>query len=68
MTQKLFLLPGDGIGTEIMKEVEKLIAWINGEQLGDFTIDTGLVGGSAFDTHGEAILRRICRRRWPPMR
>jgi 3-isopropylmalate dehydrogenase len=55
MAQKLFLLPGDGIGTEIMKEVEKLIAWINGEQLGDFTIDTGLVGGSAFDKHGEAI-------------
>src|SRR3954464_1905285 len=55
MTSKLFLLPGDGIGTEIMKEVEKLIAWINGEQLGDFSIDTGLVGGSAYDKHGVAI-------------
>jgi 3-isopropylmalate dehydrogenase len=55
MTQKLFLLPGDGIGTEIMAEVEKLIAQINGEQLADFTIETGLVGGCAFDAHGEAI-------------
>jgi len=55
MAQKLFLLPGDGIGVEVMGEVRKLIAWINGEQLGDFTIDTGLVGGSAYDAHGEAI-------------
>ncbi len=55
MSLKLLLLPGDGIGTEIMKEVEKLIAWLNGEQLTDFSIDTGLVGGSAFDAHGEAI-------------
>ena len=55
MAQKLFLLPGDGIGVEVMGEVRKLIAWINGEQLGDFTIDAGLVGGSAYDAHGEAI-------------
>ena len=55
MSQKLFLLPGDGIGVEVMGEVKKLIAWINGEQLGDFSIDTGLVGGSAYDAHGEAI-------------
>ena len=32
-THSLFLLPGDGIGTEIMAEVEKLIAWTNSEQL-----------------------------------
>ncbi|MBI4921738.1 MAG: 3-isopropylmalate dehydrogenase [Devosia nanyangense] len=55
MSLKLFLLPGDGIGTEIMKEVEKLIAWLNGEQLTDFTTDSGLVGGCAYDAHGEAI-------------
>ena len=55
MSQKLFLLPGDGIGTEIMAEVEKLIAWTNSEQLTDFSTDTGLVGGCAYDKHGEAI-------------
>jgi 3-isopropylmalate dehydrogenase len=53
--QKLFLLPGDGIGTEIMAEVKKLIVALNGNQDTDFEIDTGLVGGSAFDAHGEAI-------------
>ena len=54
-TQTLFLLPGDGIGTEIMAEVEKLIAWTNGQGLTDFTTDTGLVGGCAYDKHGVAI-------------
>jgi 3-isopropylmalate dehydrogenase len=55
MAQKLFLLPGDGIGTEIMAEVEKLVAWTNAEGLTDFSTDSGLVGGSAYDAHGEAI-------------
>ena len=55
MTNKLLLLPGDGIGTEIMAEVEKLIAFTNSEQLTDFSTDTGLVGGCAYDAHGVAI-------------
>ncbi|MDB5538290.1 MAG: 3-isopropylmalate dehydrogenase, partial [Devosia sp.] len=55
MAQKLFLLPGDGIGTEIMKEVEKVIAWLNSQGETDFTFDSGLVGGCAYDKHGEAI-------------
>jgi 3-isopropylmalate dehydrogenase len=55
MAQKLFLLPGDGIGTEIMAEVEKLIRYFNEKGLADFETDTGLVGGCAYDAHGEAI-------------
>ena len=55
MTHTLLLLPGDGIGTEIMAEVEKLIAWLNAEGEADFRIERGLVGGIAYDTHGEAI-------------
>ena len=55
MSHKLLLLPGDGIGVEVMGEVEKLIAWLNKEQKADFTTDTGLVGGSAYDKHGAAV-------------
>ncbi|WP_417307420.1 3-isopropylmalate dehydrogenase [Devosia sp.] len=55
MTKKLFLLPGDGIGTEIMKEVEKVIFWLNSEGETDFETDSGLVGGCAYDKHGVAI-------------
>lgn len=51
----LLLLPGDGIGTEIMAEVEKLIAHLKDKGLADFSYDTGLVGGCAYDAHGQAI-------------
>ncbi len=49
------LLPGDGIGTEIMAEVEKLITYLNDAGKTDFSLETGLVGGAAYDRHGEAI-------------
>ena len=55
MSQKLFLLPGDGIGTEIMAEVEKLIAFLNNNKNTDFIYEKGLVGGSAYDEYGVAI-------------
>ena len=55
MSQKLLLLPGDGIGVEVMGEVEKLVAWLNSAGKADFTTEKGLVGGCAYDAHGEAI-------------
>src|SRR3954470_18180021 len=55
MSHSLFLLPGDGIGTEIMAEVVKIIDWTNAEGLTDFTTDSGLAGGAAYDAHGVAI-------------
>ena len=52
---KLFLLPGDGIGPEVMKEAEAVIAWFNGQGIARFEIERGLVGGAAYDAHGKAI-------------
>ena len=54
-THKLLLLPGDGIGPEVMAEVETLIGWFNSNGIVRFEVERGLVGGSAFDVHGEAI-------------
>jgi len=54
-THKLFLLPGDGIGPEVMAEAEKVIAAFNAEGDVRFETDAGLVGGCAFDAHGKAI-------------
>ena len=54
MTRKLLLLPGDGIGPEIMAEVGKLIDHLNDAGAGIET-ETGLVGGAAYDAHGAAI-------------
>src|SRR5260370_15194179 len=52
---KLFLLPGDGIGPEVMAEVEKVIGFLNASGLARFETEKGLVGGSAYDAHGQAI-------------
>ena len=54
-TLKLLLLPGDGIGPEVMAEVKKLIAWMNKRGPNRFDTDEGLVGGSCFDAHGVSI-------------
>ncbi len=52
MIYNLMILPGDGIGPEIMAEVEKVIGWIN--TTSDISIETqmGLIGGCAYDTYG----------------
>jgi 3-isopropylmalate dehydrogenase len=54
-TYNLFLLPGDGIGPEVMAEVEKILAWFTKQGIATFKTDRGLVGGSAYDAHGKAI-------------
>ncbi len=54
-THKLLLLPGDGIGPEVMAEVKKLISWMNQRGMGAFETEEGLVGGCAYDAHGVAI-------------
>jgi 3-isopropylmalate dehydrogenase len=53
-THKLLLLPGDGIGPEVMREVEKVVGWFRRNGIG-FETETDLVGGAAYDAHGAAI-------------
>jgi 3-isopropylmalate dehydrogenase len=53
-THRLLLLPGDGIGPEVMREVEKLVAWFRKRGVG-FETETDLVGGAAYDAHKVAI-------------
>lgn len=53
-THKLLLLPGDGIGPEVMGEVKRLIDWLNAAGIAKFETDTGLVG-AAYDAHKVSI-------------
>ncbi len=53
--RKLLLLPGDGIGPEVMAEVKRVIAWLSDTGRAHFETDEDLVGGCAYDAHGEAI-------------
>ncbi|KFI33744.1 3-isopropylmalate dehydrogenase [Haematobacter missouriensis] len=50
----LLILPGDGIGPEVMTEVRKVIDWFAGQGL-VFDIHEGLVGGCSYDAHGTPL-------------
>lgn len=54
-THKLLLLPGDGIGPEVMAEVRRIIAWLQNSGRVQFEVEEDLVGGCAYDAHGDAI-------------
>ncbi len=54
-THKLLLLPGDGIGPEVMAEVKRIIALFNKKGPHKFDTEEGLVGGAAYDAHQVAI-------------
>jgi 3-isopropylmalate dehydrogenase len=54
-TFKLLLLSGDGIGPEVMAETEKIIAHFTREGVAKFELEKGLVGGCAYDAHGQPI-------------
>jgi len=51
----LLILPGDGIGPEVMTEVRKVIAWFGEARGMDFDISEDLVGGAAYDAHGTPL-------------
>jgi 3-isopropylmalate dehydrogenase len=54
-TYKLLLLPGDGIGPEVMAEVEKVIGFLGEAGIAAFETEHDLVGGCAIDAHGVAL-------------
>ena len=57
--RKILLLPGDGIGPEVIAEVRKIIEWLNHNRSLDFEIDEDLVGGAAYDKHGTPITDEV---------
>jgi 3-isopropylmalate dehydrogenase len=54
-TFELLLFPGDGIGPEVMAELEKVIDHFNEMGADKFEVEKGLVGGGAYDKHRKAI-------------
>jgi 3-isopropylmalate dehydrogenase len=48
---KIAVLPGDGIGTEIVAEAVKVLEALELE----FDMETALVGGAAYDAHGHPL-------------
>ena len=54
MTKKILVLPGDGIGPEIVAEAVKVLDKLIAQGL-DVELEEGLVGGSAYDAKGHPL-------------
>ena len=57
--RKFLLLPGDGIGPEVIGEVKKIITWFNVNKSLDFDMEEALVGGASYDKHGTPITDEV---------
>ncbi len=51
----ILILPGDGIGPEVMAEVRKIIGWFGENRNLNFDLSEDLVGGAAYDAHGTPL-------------
>ena len=51
----LLILPGDGIGPEVMTEVRKVIDWFGARRGLAFDVEEDLVGGASWDAHGTPL-------------
>ena len=49
--RKILLLPGDGIGPEVVREVKKIIEWFNSNKSLDFSFEEELIGGASIDAN-----------------
>ncbi len=52
MTKKILILPGDGIGPEIVAQAEKVLAFLIEKRGVKLELDHGLLGGCAVDVDG----------------
>jgi 3-isopropylmalate dehydrogenase len=53
--KKIAVLPGDGIGPEVMREALSVLERISSLYATDFSFTEAAVGGAAIDLHGEAL-------------
>jgi 3-isopropylmalate dehydrogenase len=54
-SHKILLLPGDGIGPEVAREVGKVLTVLTEAGAGRFETETDLVGGASIDAHGKPV-------------
>ncbi|MCP1201950.1 MULTISPECIES: 3-isopropylmalate dehydrogenase [Acetobacter] len=61
---KLLVLPGDGIGPEIMREVRRVIDWLESRRGLSFDITEDVVGGASLAEYGEPIRDEVIEKAW----
>ena len=57
--RNILLLPGDGIGPEVVSEVKKIIEFFNKEKSLDFEIQEDLVGGASYEKYKKPITDEV---------
>ena len=57
--RKILLLPGDGVGPEVVAEVKKIIEWLNKKKSLDFETEECLVGGASYEKHKKPITDEV---------
>lgn len=62
MTQKLLLLPGDGIGPEVIDQVVRVIDALRGAHGLALDVQTALFGGASFEVHNVPITDAVVSR------
>ena len=50
--KKLLLMPGDGIGPEVMEQARRVLGWLRESRRVSFDISEELVGGASIEAHG----------------
>lgn len=55
MKKKILVLPGDGIGPEVMDQTLRVVDWFAAKRSIVFDIDEDLVGGAAYDAYGTPL-------------
>lgn len=53
--KNILMLPGDGIGPEVMGEVRRVMAWMEQAGAVSFEIEEDLIGGCSIDAFGEPL-------------
>ena len=53
--RKLLVLPGDGIGPEVVGQVLRAVDWLARRRSVSFDVTRGLVGGASWDAHGTPL-------------
>ena len=56
--RRLLILPGDGIGPEVMRQVYRVIEWFDRRRIATFDVSEDLVGGAAYDAHGTPLAEK----------
>ena len=51
----LMVLPGDGVGPEVVKETLRVVDWLAKNKTISFNIKEGLVGGASYDKYGTPL-------------